>query len=257
MQLVSLKEIDNKGTDWIHLDGWDDEGNNARISFTLDENTDSEPRGVKVEISQYGTDGNLVTKEATLWQNPQAAAMSLDPTELAWCETSLCVPVTKTVTVYYENAFDQTAYNADYVWLDLYNLGNDFYSDITVEPEAIAVDESGFGTATFSLSNGQGYLYGSQEDVTLVFKGNFYDEDSKTINLEYAEGNNLTGWNLIGNPYGETADLPSGLSYYTLNGDGSELMAGNATLNLDAAPGVYMMRLVNGEKVMVQKIVVR
>ena len=152
MESVSLVEIDNKGTDWIDLDGWVEEGNNARISFTLDDNNDGAPRGVKVQVTLTGTDGSTTTQEATLWQNPQAAAMSLDPTELAWGETSLCVPVTKTVTVYYENAFDQTAYNADYVWLDLWNLGSDFYTDITVEPEVIAVDESGFGTATFTLT---------------------------------------------------------------------------------------------------------
>jgi hypothetical protein len=37
----------------------------------------------------------------------------------------------------------------------------------------------------------------------------------------------------------------------------SEAVSGNATLNVDVVPGVYMMRLVNGDNMKVQKIVVR
>ena len=37
----------------------------------------------------------------------------------------------------------------------------------------------------------------------------------------------------------------------------SETIDGNASINVDATPGIYMMRLVNGENVKVQKIVVR
>jgi hypothetical protein len=37
----------------------------------------------------------------------------------------------------------------------------------------------------------------------------------------------------------------------------SETIDGNATAHINGTPGVYMMRLINGEKVMVQKVVVR
>ena len=37
----------------------------------------------------------------------------------------------------------------------------------------------------------------------------------------------------------------------------SETVSGNATMNLNQTPGVYMFRLVNGDSVKVQKVVVR
>ena len=151
---AQVVELENMGTDWITFGNWNEQTHS--YPYTLAENTGTEPRGVKIVVNLLGTNGQWVGKEATLWQNPQAAAMSLAPNVVEWGETALCVPVTETITVYYENAFDQTGaynpYNADYVWLDLWNLGSDFYSDIVVEPEAVPVDESGFGTATFTLT---------------------------------------------------------------------------------------------------------
>ena len=150
---VQVEEIENMGTSWITLGSWNEQTHS--FTFTLSENTGTDARGVKIVVTMRGTDGTTSTQEATLWQNPPAAAMSLDPAEWTMGETPLCVPVTQTITVYYENAFDQTGFNnyhADYVWLDLYNLGSDFYPDIVVEPEAIPVDDSGFGTATFTLT---------------------------------------------------------------------------------------------------------
>ena len=147
---AEVVQLEDMGTNWITLGSWNED--TRSFSYTLNENTDPEPRGVKIAVTMVGSDGTSTTKEATIWQNPPAAAMTLEPNELAWGETSLCVPVTKTVTVCYENAFDQTDYNADYVWLDIHNLGSDFYTDIVVEPEVVPVDTTGFGTATFTLT---------------------------------------------------------------------------------------------------------
>lgn len=151
---AQVLELENMGTDWITFGNWNEQTHS--YTYSLNPYTGTEPRGVKIAVHLCGTNGQWTTKEATVWQNPPAAAMSLDPTEWTMGEKPLCVPVTQTITVFYENAFDQTGaynpYNADYVWLDLWNLGSDFYSDIVVEPEAIPVDESGFGTATFTLT---------------------------------------------------------------------------------------------------------
>ena len=152
---ANVLEMDMMGTDWIDLDVNSWNATTRSFSFSLNENTGTVPRGVMISVHLLGTDGNWISHDVTIWQNPQAAAMTLEPGELEWGETSLCVPVTKTVTVTYENAFDQQGYggyNADYVWLDLWNLGSDFYTDIVVEPEVVPVDESGFGTATFTLT---------------------------------------------------------------------------------------------------------
>ena len=37
----------------------------------------------------------------------------------------------------------------------------------------------------------------------------------------------------------------------------SETISGNAEVNIDATPGVYVMRLVNGDSVKTQKVVVK
>ena len=100
----------------------------------------------------------------------------------------------------------------------------------------------------FSLANGKGYLYGSKEDVTLVFKGDFCNEDSKTVELDYTEGQELAGWNLIGNPYGVTVNLPDGLSYYTLNDEGSELEASVAT-TINPTEAIFVKATAAGQSV--------
>ena len=37
----------------------------------------------------------------------------------------------------------------------------------------------------------------------------------------------------------------------------SQTLSGNANVNINQAAGIYVLRLVNGENVMVQKVVVR
>ena len=62
----------------------------------------------------------------------------------------------------------------------------------------------------------------------------------------------MWGWNLIGNPFAETANLPSGLSYYTLNDTRSELIAGNAS-TIGAMEAIFVKATGTGQSVQFTK----
>lgn len=74
---------------------------------------------------------------------------------------------------------------------------------------------------SFSLANGQGYLYANQEDVNLIFKGTFNEGTSQTVGLTYDGTAQFAGWNLVGNPFPYPATVSR--SYYVMNEDGTGL----------------------------------
>ena len=77
----------------------------------------------------------------------------------------------------------------------------------------------------FNLVPGKGYLYAKQattegEIFHFELTGTPYDGDG-TIELNYTEGGDFPGWNLVGNPYNEEAGL--NLPFYRMNTEGTEL----------------------------------
>ena len=68
--------------------------------------------------------------------------------------------------------------------------------------------------AGFNIVNGQGYLYATKETKTLVFRGTFNTESSKTVELS-------EGFNLVGNPFPRAAWVNR--SYYKMNSDGDDI----------------------------------
>ena len=82
----------------------------------------------------------------------------------------------------------------------------------------------------------------------LVFKGNSTEEQT-TETFAYFNGTSWTVSNL-GEATLQVVDVIGRLV-------SSETINGNATINLNETPGIYMLRLVNGNDVKVQKVVVR
>ena len=76
-------------------------------------------------------------------------------------------------------------------------------------------------TDGFVLENGKGYLYANKNDVTLTFVGDMNTTAPKEVELDYDGTANLSGWNLIGNPFTEAAyiDRP----YYKMNATGTDV----------------------------------
>ena len=80
----------------------------------------------------------------------------------------------------------------------------------------------------FNLENGRGYLYATKETKTLGFSGTFNEEDEMTI------ANLSQGFNLVGNPF--TTDAYINKPYYTLNDDGSVIVAQSNGTTTPIAP---------------------
>lgn len=76
-----------------------------------------------------------------------------------------------------------------------------------------------FKADTFNLVNGQGYLYATEEEVNLIFKGEFNEDETKVVELVYDEGSPNAGWNLVGNPFPVSAYINR--DYYVMNEDGT------------------------------------
>jgi len=93
---------------------------------------------------------------------------------------------------------------------------------------------------TFVLGNGHGYLYANKEDVDLMFKGEFNEDETKEINLDYDANAILAGWNLVGNPFPENAYADR--SYYVMNDDGTaiEPVAVSLEMAISACTGIMV-----------------
>ena len=104
-------------------------------------------------------------------------------------------------------------------------------------------------TPYFFLTNGQGYLYANAEDVNLVFKGEFNEDDTKEVGLAYDATATFAGWNLVGNPF--PVNAYANKSYYTMNEEGTAVepnMVSSAT-SIPACTGVMVMAESEGETV--------
>nr|MCR5013300.1 T9SS type A sorting domain-containing protein [Bacteroidales bacterium] len=99
----------------------------------------------------------------------------------------------------------------------------------------------------FDLESGKGYLYANSEDVTLVFSGTPYSGNSD-VTLSKTSGGNFEGWNLVGNPFNEIAYIEDGRSFYTMNGEGSEIIAATNP-SIEAMEGVFVIADEDGETI--------
>ena len=107
-------------------------------------------------------------------------------------------PVAEPITPTAENGFITAAY-------DLYAF------DESEELEWRNIEAQAFT----QLVSGQGYLYASNEDTELIFTGEPYNGDGK-VTLQKTTGAEFEGWNLVGNPFADSAYLDR--PYYRSNG---------------------------------------
>ena len=102
---------------------------------------------------------------------------------------------------------------------------------------------------SFNLVNGQGYLYANSEDMNLVFKGNFNEDETKDVELVYDANVDFAGWNLVGNPFPVSAYANK--SYYVMNEEGSaiEPIAVSSTTAIEPCMGIMVKADGVGESV--------
>ncbi len=102
-----------------------------------------------------------------------------------------------------------------------------------------------YKSTNFLLEQGKGYLYASQEDVTLTFTGIPVEGNEITLDLVYDANMPLAGWNLVGNPF--TVDAYIGKEYYTLNDGGTEVMTEFSTAAIAPMEGAFVIAEEDGE----------
>ena len=98
----------------------------------------------------------------------------------------------------------------------------------------------------FGLEPGRGYLYANAANVTLVFAGTPYSGDG-IVTLQKTEGAELSGWNLVGNPFATTATLDQ--PYYRMNDEGSALNTETEETSVAAMEGVFVKATATGQTV--------
>ena len=105
----------------------------------------------------------------------------------------------------------------------------------------------------FTLTNGQGYLYANAEDVNLIFKGEFNEEETKEVSLAYDANATFAGWNLVGNPFPVSAY--ANRSYYVMNEEGTavELVTVSIETTIPVCTGVMVKADNTGETVTFSK----
>ncbi len=99
----------------------------------------------------------------------------------------------------------------------------------------------------FHLTPGKGYLYAKSETVDLTFTGMPYEGNGQ-VALTYDANASFAGWNLIGNPFGQEADVDH--SYYRMNpATGAELIPAASSVSVNPMEGIFVVAESEGEVV--------
>ena len=108
-------------------------------------------------------------------------------------------------------------------------------------------------TEGFTINNRKGYLYASEEDVNLMFKGVFNEFEEQRVTLVYDATATFAGWNLVGNPFPVSAY--ANRSYYVMNEEGTaiEPVAVSMETAIPACTGVMVKADAAGESVTFSK----
>ena len=106
--------------------------------------------------------------------------------------------------------------------------------------------------SSFSLNNGQGYLYANGSEVTVSFVGSMLPNDlPQSFSLEYNDAPNVVakGFNLVGNPF--TCNAYCDRSYYRMNAAGTdiELVRASAKEPIPPCMGVLVQATEVGQSV--------
>lgn len=107
------------------------------------------------------------------------------------------------------------------------------------EESQIGVEWRNYKDSAFDLNSGKGYLYAHGTDVSFTFTGTSYSGNGQ-VPLSYTLGGHLSGWNLVGNPYGQVAYLADGRDFYVMNGDGSEIVLSGVN-SIQPMQGIFVI----------------
>ena len=98
---------------------------------------------------------------------------------------------------------------------------------------------------SFNLESGKGYLYASKDDVTLTFTGTPNTGEDVTIELDYSENAEFSGWNLVGNPFAASATVNR--PFYKMNAEGTGFISFDAMEEVGPMEGIFVVAEAEGE----------
>ena len=99
--------------------------------------------------------------------------------------------------------------------------------------ESQADEWRNYEATAFDLVPGKGYLYAKKattENQTYSFELTGIPYNNEPIILSKSESGDFPGWNLVGNPFGETAVLSDNRDFYVMNSDGSDFIQGSGAI---------------------------
>jgi len=103
--------------------------------------------------------------------------------------------------------------------------------------------------AGFSLEPGMGYLYANSNTVDLTFTGRPIAQSSYTVTLKKTDGVRFAGWNLVGNPFAQTAYVDNAHnSFYTMNSAGSAFISITSN-SIERMEGIFVIAATDGETI--------
>jgi hypothetical protein len=104
-------------------------------------------------------------------------------------------------------------------------------------------------TDDFKLVNGQGYLYANENEVNIIFKGSFNEDETKEVNLVYDANDERKCFNLVGNPF--PCDAYLNRDYYVLKPDGTGInpVAVSSDTPIPPCTAVFVKAEAEGETV--------
>ena len=103
----------------------------------------------------------------------------------------------------------------------------------------------------FNLVPGKGYLYAKQattEGEVFHFELTGTPYNNQPITLSKTEGGDFPGWNLVGNPFGETAYIDR--DCYVMKADGSEIITGEGN-EIAVMQGFFVIADHDGEELVI------
>ena len=120
-------------------------------------------------------------------------------------------------------------------------LANEF--DLYAYDQAEELEWRNYKSETFNLESGKGYLYANNEDVILSITSTSYSGNGE-VTLNKTGDAETAGWNLVGNPFAQTAYINR--DFYVMNADGNEIVAAERN-NIEPMEGVFVIAEEDGE----------
>lgn len=254
----TLTSYGNNGQYYISYNGrYLTRSNNGSITWSNSNNSSSSrwyinENGIYVAVSSGGWGGSITNYY--LYYNNGFRLNTTNSNNITFYQEGDCV-FTKDIIKYSANTKDRYYLIASPIGevgpADVDNmLANDYdlyYFDQNgtdqVDDETVLNEWRNYECNNFNLTAGKGYLYANSQDVTLTFSGSAY-YGSGEVTLSKTGNVRFSGWNLVGNPFAQTAYITK--PFYTMNGDGTEIIPGTGN-SVGAMEGIFVIAENDGE----------